>query len=357
MDRKWVKIGAGAGAGILTLAGFITFLVLTYGFQIIDVTGDIACDGTSYNPCISEFIVKNPTKYNVDIYSANQTKLDFSPDIKDYALFVKDGRCSATGSCRCELKDGSLIGFKGWRCIDFTNETKPLKDKVYNFRFPEYSETNFLIYGLKNNPNDTIKWGFGINYAYLDPIWEPTKRKVKIIPNCHNETIYYNVTVPNYINETICYNVTIKFNCTNETLPNGTIIINATCLNKTETICYNITIQNGTKNITKNYTIQVCNPLISIKDKYIINYTAEDFNCTMIEDQDLVQCDSCKDGNCNGICEPAGGEMCALIDDSVKPNNLEGPRKDPKYKNSVIPWDVPSGSYEHISPLLVVRAK
>ncbi len=169
--RRWLKIGSGVAASVTTVVGLFFLLTINFGFQITDLTGDIICEGTYENPCISEFEVKNPTKYDVDIYSKDQVKLDFSPNIKDYALFVPDGRCSATGKCACELKDGSKLGFEDWRCVDFTNKTKPRQDKVYNFRFKKYSTTTFKLAGIKNEKNDIIKWGFGVNEEYLDPIW------------------------------------------------------------------------------------------------------------------------------------------------------------------------------------------
>ncbi len=169
--RRWVKVGAGVAAGIVTIIGFFGLLMTLYNFEITDLTGNFSCEGTYENPCISEFNVRNPNGYVVDVYSKNQVKLDFSPDIKDYALFVPDGRCSATGKCACDLKDGSRLGFEDWRCVDFTNKTKPRKDRVYNFRFGRYSTTKFRLAGIKNNPSDVIKWGFGVNDSYLDPVW------------------------------------------------------------------------------------------------------------------------------------------------------------------------------------------
>lgn len=173
--RRWIKIGAGLGATIIFLTGFFATLTLLYNFEIIDLTGNITCEGSYENPCISFFDVKNPKNQYVDIYNKNQTKLEFSPQIKDYALFVPDGRCSATGKCACTLKDGSKLGAKGWRCVDFTNATKPRQDKAYNFRFPAYSTTHFLLMGIKDNPSDTVKWGFGVNKAELDPVWKGFK--------------------------------------------------------------------------------------------------------------------------------------------------------------------------------------
>lgn len=169
--RRWIKIGSGAAIGVTTIVGLFFLLTALYGFQITDKTGDITCEGTYANPCVSLFDVKNPNNYVVDIYSKDQVKLDFSPNIKDYALFTKDGRCGATGACACVLNNGQKIGYKGWRCVDFTNATKVRNDTAYNFRFNKYSTTNFMLVGIKNDPADTVKWGFGTNGSYLDPTW------------------------------------------------------------------------------------------------------------------------------------------------------------------------------------------
>ncbi|MDP3027203.1 MAG: DNRLRE domain-containing protein, partial [Nanoarchaeota archaeon] len=159
-----------------TVVGIFILLSLTYHFQISDLTGNISCEGSYLNPCISEFEVKNPNSFYVDIYSKDQVKLDFSPRIRDWALFVTDGRCSATGQCACILRNGQKLGFNGWRCVDFTNKTKPRADKEYNFRFDRYSTTKFRLVGIKDHPEDNIKWGFGVNNETLDPIWMPFNR-------------------------------------------------------------------------------------------------------------------------------------------------------------------------------------
>ena len=171
MARRWLKISSGIAVSVTTIISLFILLQLTYNFQITDLTGDIYCEGTYESPCISEFSVYNPNGYDVDIYSKDQVKLDFSPDIYDYALFVPDLRCGATGKCACELKDGRILGFKGWRCVDFTNKTKPRLDKVYNFRFTRYSLTKFRLAGIKVNTRDTIKWSFATGEGELDPYW------------------------------------------------------------------------------------------------------------------------------------------------------------------------------------------
>jgi len=165
------KVIIGIGTGIVTLTSLFLFLS-SLGFQIIDITGNLVCAGNLTNPCISEFQVKNPTKYNIDIYNPNQTKLDFIPEVKDYVLFYKDGTCkNTTKICQCTLKDKTKLGYNGWRCIDFTNATKKSKTTAYNFRFPAYSTINFRLVGFKNNPNQDIKWTFETSNSTLDPWW------------------------------------------------------------------------------------------------------------------------------------------------------------------------------------------
>ncbi len=173
-------IGAGAAVAIVTITQLFMLLSQKYGFVIYDLTGDIRCEGVleyidgipDYSRlCISDFIVYNPNSSNVDIYNKNQTKLEFSPEIYDYALFVRDARCGAMGGCACVLKDGMKLGQKGWRCTDFTNRTKPREDMAYNFRFPARFNTSFRLMGLKKDPKDNVKWSFGLGKDILDPLW------------------------------------------------------------------------------------------------------------------------------------------------------------------------------------------
>jgi len=183
--RRWLKIGGGIAASVTTIIGLFLLLQTQFGFEINDLTGNFTCLGTYENPCISEFEVRNPTMYNVDIYSKDQVKLNFSPEIKDWALFVPDGRCSATGKCACELKNGQRLGFEDWRCVDFTNKTKPRADRVYNFRFKRYSTTKFKLAGIKKDPRNTIKWTFGAKGGELDPLWKGFSDETDINKNAN----------------------------------------------------------------------------------------------------------------------------------------------------------------------------
>ena len=101
MARRWTKIGSGVAAGVTTVIGLFLLLQSNFGFIITDMTGNFSCQGTYEDPCISEFSVRNPTAFDVDIFNQNEIQLDFSPNIEDHALFTKDGRCGAAGACAC----------------------------------------------------------------------------------------------------------------------------------------------------------------------------------------------------------------------------------------------------------------
>ena len=171
--RKWFKVGAGAAISVVSIVTLFAFLISYYGFEITG-TDDI-CKGTLDDPCMSFVNVTNPTKYNVDMYNQDEVELVFSPAVPDYKIFRKDGRCSGKEGSSCCSPDG--ICLKGWKFTDFTPATRPLEDKVYVQRFPAYSTTQFLVWGLKENPTDRVKWDFsidaaGLNNGYLDPVWE-----------------------------------------------------------------------------------------------------------------------------------------------------------------------------------------
>ncbi len=191
MGRRWFKIGAGSAVGVTTIIGLFLFLISHYGFEITG-TDDI-CAGTLGDPCISYIGIKNPTRDYVDVFNQNQIQLEFSPSVKDYYLFRKDGRCKGGDSCAAP----NGISLPGWSFIDFTNETKPLKDKVYVYRFPAYTTKEFLLWGLKHNPTDRVKWALtldleGLRNGELDPIWESPNPEYsfELIMDCWNETKY-----------------------------------------------------------------------------------------------------------------------------------------------------------------------
>lgn len=131
-----------------TLVTFLLALQL-YGLQIIDVSGDVLCTDV----CTSYFDIRNPTYRSIYIYNKESIKLDFSPEIKDYDLYVKY--------------------YGKWRKMDFTMETRlpnVPKDRIYVFVFPRYSIKHFKLVG-KKEAWQNIKWTFGMPGSELDPLW------------------------------------------------------------------------------------------------------------------------------------------------------------------------------------------
>lgn len=158
---KYAKL---IGIPLITITSL--FLVLmAVGFEITGSNDQ--CLGTKDDPCISYGKICNLGPDNYDIYNPDSIKLDFSPEIKDYWMFFKDGRVK-----KQFLYDlGVNADTAGWRYENFTNATKPRSDRVYVHRFARYSCQDYMIVGLKNNPEDIIKWGFGVKGEYLDPFW------------------------------------------------------------------------------------------------------------------------------------------------------------------------------------------
>jgi len=158
---KYAKI---AGGAIVTITSLF-FVLMAMGFEITG-TDDI-CAGTPEDPCVSYGKICNLGPNNYDIYNPDEIKLDFSPTIKSYWMFFKDGRVKKN------YFSGKNINFDsaGWRYENFTDATKPLSNRVYVHRFARYDCQNYMIVGLKENSNDVVKWGVGVGKEYLDPFW------------------------------------------------------------------------------------------------------------------------------------------------------------------------------------------
>ena len=184
MARKWISIGTGAGAGVLTITGLFAVLVALYGFNITG-TNDFMCDSTFLGTsdwCESYIYVENPTGDYVDVYSSNSAHLKFTPAIDDYYLFYEDPDC--LDGCR-EAPNG--IKLDGWSYTDFTYENRQNLDTSYVYRFDEHATETFKLIGRKGD-NKFVKWDFvidgpGLSNGYLDPIWGNNFTKTDWIPN------------------------------------------------------------------------------------------------------------------------------------------------------------------------------
>jgi len=164
LGREVSKYAEIAGGAILTITALF-FVRMVLGFEITGSNDH--CSGTLRDPCVSYGKICNLGPDNYDIYNPEGIKLDFLPEIKDYWIFFKDGRVKK----EFLIPKGINHSTKGWRYENFTNATKPRKDRIYVHRFARYSCQDYMLVGLKNNPNDIIKWGFGVKREYLDPFW------------------------------------------------------------------------------------------------------------------------------------------------------------------------------------------
>ncbi len=181
------------GAFLITLFAFLQL----WGLEIVDQSGNFTCE----EECVSYFYVRNPTAKSIYIYNYQDVHLDFSPEIKDYQLYVKY--------------------YGKWRPMDFTNATRlgnvPKRAK-YSFVFPRYSVKYFKLVGHKE-VTETIKWGFGFENDYLDPVWIG----VSNVFDCKNKTTTESKEIRVYKNTTIYKVVAYNASCKNIiNLPNGT---------------------------------------------------------------------------------------------------------------------------------------
>jgi len=114
---------------------------------------------------------------------------------------------------------------------------------------------------------------------------EPIRIDDKIESNCVEQRIFYNVTIP-------IYGPKIK-------LPN---------------VSYEFTEKDiiGYRNETVNYTVVVCKPYAMIDNK-VIDFQKQGYNCSF--NGGIFICDSCSDGNCDGVCDQNGGETCCKVFD------------------------------------------
>ncbi len=164
LGRETGKYAGMAGGAIVTiLALFLVLAILNF-----EITGsNDSCLGTSEDPCVSYGKICNLGPDNYDIYNPESVEIDFSPEVEQSWIFFKDGRVKK----EFLIPKGIDHSTAGWRFENFTNATKPRKDRVYVHRFARYSCQDYMLVGLKRNPEEIIKWGLGVEEEYLDPFW------------------------------------------------------------------------------------------------------------------------------------------------------------------------------------------
>lgn len=299
----------GVGTTILTITSLIIWMVTSSDFTL-NISEDINCAGTIEFPCLQNMTIlyhpQNPLYKYFYLRNKEEFKLDFSPDIKDYALCKKDGRYKKPRS------EDNLCG-PGMREI----LVSPYYYKYeYYYRFIKGKTEEWFIVGLKHNPEDVVKWGFGVSDTYLDPVWDSVKSKFKKVEDCHNES--YNVTEPILGNCSYNWTHLTHWNKSCPTPP--PVWINSTewCEQNGTT---NYTCRIGYKNVTRHK--EVC---------ILINYTygdviveAKDWTCF----KKSLMCYSNLDSNRDDIHQ--SGESWFMINDT-EDNHLDSKVYKRKFK-------------------------
>ncbi len=258
-----------ATATTLTIVALLGWFIVSDNFDV-ELSPDIRCRGECYeqfghimSDCVSYFNITSKY-YTYYFYNKEKISLKFSPEIDEYWLGINDGRYK-----------------EKFRPLDLVSSF--YKDFAYVLKLNMGKKRQFKIIGCKSNPSEDIKWGgFGDLVKDLleesitglkNQIWK--KQPLKEIEEC--ETVYWNET-----NNIYDY-VTHK---------NGT-----TGLERVSDV---VTI----------FSKQECKPV-----KYEVegeNILKKDWNCNL----NTLLCDSCKDGNCDGIVQ--SGESYLNLSEGLK---------------------------------------
>ena len=156
--KKWaIKAGAPVGA-----AGFaILFMYLSF-LGVIEITGhsgDMICEGTIEDPCLA--YINFSVKEDIFIYP-----MDYDPWGRDTPFETDKGLKSwkmyrSWGTSWREIKLNQT-------CTDTWCGAPPKSpNNKYAFAFREGRDYQIKIVAYKEDPTETIKWGFGP----VDPFW------------------------------------------------------------------------------------------------------------------------------------------------------------------------------------------
>ncbi len=181
----------GIGTTILSIGLLLGWFINSDNFDV-EVSGDITC-ATS---CTSFFNITSKY-YNYYLYNKEGIKLDFIPEIKDYAICKPDKRCKSCGGCPA-----------GWREIDFT--TPYTSRYKYVYKFYKGKKETFMIIGTKQT-EQTVKWGLNAINVYEDPIWHGINITELCDWKINREDVYGNCIY--YTNSTFCIDEPSNLTC------------------------------------------------------------------------------------------------------------------------------------------------
>lgn len=142
--KTYAKVIGIVGTPIALL--IFAYLVILGDIYVTGYSGDIECAGTINDPCYA--YVNFTTIKDIYIYPSSEWST---------AAFYTDKPVK-------EIIIQRSWG-KSWRTIDLNSTWT--KDVKYSIKFSAGSSYQIRFIGYKNNPTDTIKWGF----ANIDPVW------------------------------------------------------------------------------------------------------------------------------------------------------------------------------------------
>jgi hypothetical protein len=180
------------GGSLTTLIALLIYLSTLQGV-IITTSGNIRCEGTLTNPCVSYFNITS-NYYTLKFFNTSNQKLSFTPDTKNYTMYRYLN--------------------KKWTETKFPiNMTKGV-----NYQFK--------LIGYKYNPTDTIKWGIKSGDANVDPYWLGEKK----------ETVTYTYNTETHCISNICM-AYIGWSYAYDTDGKWKLVDNATSLKNSSVTC------------------------------------------------------------------------------------------------------------------------
>ncbi len=268
----------------LTVIGFILWVFINQHFAV-EVSGDVACDGTFENPCEASYNITslNHTWY---IYNKDRVKLNFIPDVKASYSCKKDGRYAAAWRADRSLAPCGI----GWR--EF-NWNVPLTERYsYIEKFTKGKKHEYKLVVFKFNPEDRIKWGGRITGEDIDPVFLPGEVDITSIQDC--KTTQEIKVVTDY---GICKtNVTVAY------------FDNSSKTNETKIVQRDKRCKLGEHTEYINTTI--CEDTGFEIDGKILDYNKAGWGCKKVNT--IITCDAPHQSNKDGICQ--SGERCAIFD-------------------------------------------